>query len=81
MNELQKNFLERVANVVREAIDIGLPKTIVDAQVSYLMAESSFFQTLLEDPDFVFHYHSKYWAKNILTEQGMVKCAESIKFE
>ncbi|EEL58738.2 D-alanine--D-alanine ligase [Bacillus cereus Rock4-18] len=35
--------------------------------MSYIY-DSSFIDTLKNDPDFVFHYSSSYWAKHIINE-------------
>ncbi|PGP14506.1 hypothetical protein COA01_29520 [Bacillus cereus] len=58
-------YLNNVKKIVFEFIG---SKT--EEEVSEIVNDSSFFQTLIEDKEFVFHYHEKYWARYVLNEYG-----------
>ncbi|PGQ46729.1 hypothetical protein [Bacillus thuringiensis] len=45
---------------------------ISEEEADYYIQDSSFIEMLQEDPDFVFHYNSQYWANNIAGEHNLM---------
>ncbi|MEB8740792.1 hypothetical protein P4K71_24455 [Bacillus cereus] len=55
-------FIEYVAEKLINQYDVS-PREVMD-----YITDSSFMETLNEDPEYVFHYSSHYWAKYIIDE-------------
>lgn len=65
LTESDYKYLERVKKIVFEFLGSKTKE-----EVSEMVNDSSFFQTLIEDKEFVFHYHEKRWARYVLEEYG-----------
>lgn len=62
---MKAKFEKTVERYISDLNNISLEESVK------LVKDSSFYDTLQEDPDFVLHYPASYWAKDIIDEHRM----------